>query len=134
MNLLLIIGRQFEIIDCRSAGSSSSASTAITSSATTSSASTVLRHPGLVFFSVMLTEGRVLVLSICLDHGIMAVWAGDVPVFVLITVRATAAKTLDGAAFIWGFCATRWGPVIALILGERTLGLAGVSSDVDGQC
>jgi hypothetical protein len=64
----------------------------------------------------------------------MAVGAGDVPVFILIAVTATAAKTLEGAAFVWRFCAARWGPVIALILAERALGLAGVCANFEGGC
>ncbi len=73
-------------------------------------------------------------LGICFDRGIMAVRAGDIPVFILIAVRATAAKALEGAEFVWRFCAARWGPVVALILAERALGLAGVCTGFDGRC
>ena len=48
--------------------------------------------------------GLVLVLCICFYRGIVAIRGSDVPVFVPETMaRATAAKTLEGATFVWSF-------------------------------
>jgi hypothetical protein len=77
----------------------------------------------------VLAEGFVLTLGGLLDLGIVAVWAGDVAVFVLIAMRAAAPKALEGAVLgwiVWGHIAWR-GALITLILGKGTLRLAWVS-------
>jgi hypothetical protein len=86
---------------------------------TTSSTPTKAHHPGLVLVLEALAEDFVLALGILLDLGIMAVWAGDVVVFVLIAMGAAAPKALEGAVLgwiVWGYFA-RQGALIALILG-----------------
>ncbi len=83
----------------------------------------------------MLAEGFILALGGLLDLGIVAIWAGDGDVFILIAMRATAHKVLEGVALgwiVWGHIAWQ-GALIALILGKGTLRLAWVSPD-DRHC
>ena len=70
---------------------------------TTPSATTCaeLGHPGLVFLGQTILVGPVLALRIRLDQGIVAVWAGNVPIFILEAVAGGAAsKALAGDSLV----------------------------------
>ncbi len=97
-DLLLILGRKLVVIQCGFAGAASAASSA--SAATTCAE---LGHPGLVLFGETITISPVFALSIRLDGGIMAVGAGDLPLFVLVAVaRGAASETFAGEPLVWG--------------------------------
>jgi hypothetical protein len=79
----------------------------------------------------VLTKGLVLLLRSRLHLGIVAVWAGDVAILILVAMGATAPKTLEGAALrliVRSPTASR-GAGSSLILGKGPLGLAWISPD-----
>jgi hypothetical protein len=94
-----------------------------------SSAPLEARHLCFVLFFKALTKSLVLQLRSRLHLGIVAVWAGDVAILILVAMGATAPKTLEGAALrliVWSPVASR-GAGSSLILGKGPLGLAWIS-------
>ncbi len=90
-----------------------------------------VQHLCFVLFFKALTKGLVLPLRGRLHLGIVAIWAGDVAIVILVAMGATAPKTLEGVALklIVRSPVASQGAGSSLILGKGPLGLAWISPD-----